>query len=243
MRPQLSEETIHIVQRFVEEIAHQIRNPLGSIELFASLLLRDHQRELDRQRLEQIIAAVRLIDRRLSEFMVTSKNLRIPVEAINLNELMGEIVGFAERMEEKERPYFQVRYGEKPPLVRGNREMLRHLLISLIFQILLTITEEGHLRVEIFPGGSTPADSKDVVQVILTVVDTNTSFSPLDLFFPKEQKSVGLGFSVLFSIIDFHGGSLSLREGDMGEISLALFFPPYDELQNEHMADALQVGS
>lgn len=247
MKPELSEETIRIVQSFAEEIAHQIRNPLGSIELLASLLMKDHQREIDRRRIGQILSAVRLIDKRISKFMLSSKHLKISREEIDLNGLIREIVGYAERIEDNNRLFLSVSYGNRKPLIKGNREMLRHLFVNLIFHVLSVMPPERHLRIEISTDTEASRSVTDhgegMAHVVLTVVSTgagnvSADLSPLDIFFPSGQKSVGLGFSVLFSVIDFHSGTLSLREDRGGGISLQLSFPMY--INNENRAEALQ---
>lgn len=237
IKTDISEEAIRSIHEFAKEIAHQLRNPLGSIELFASLLLKDHRSERDRKRISQIIKAVRIIERRLSEFMMSSKTQSIPMEVIHLNGFIKETIGFAKYMNEDDNLFLSVKYGATDPCIRGNRDMLKHLFICLVFNALRNLPEGWHLEFEI---GSDDAAScpthvpreDDFVHVTLKAMGRGKQkskglHSPVDIFFPRIPKNTSLGLSVLHSMVGFHEGFFSLKDEGSGTMSIQISLPRY----------------
>jgi len=223
-----AEETIRILHEFAQEVAHGIRNPLGSIELMASLLLKGQRNETDRQRLSQIIEAVRLIDRRITEFMAASKLLGLSREEVDLNGLLKEILGAAGPTAGDSIPFLTVRYGEGGAVVRGNREMLKHLFINLIFNCLNSLPEGGRLGIETGVSGPGPS-----AHVTLKVSESPTGEgvfgpSPIEVFLSGSDRGAGLGFAVLHSIVAFHGGAFTFAAEPEGGVSMTVAFPPGD---------------
>ncbi len=80
------------------DIAHEIRNPLGSIELLASLLKKESNREKDIKRANQIMAAVKTVENAISELIHRSKKDQIPVTYVNIHDLLKEILLFSEKI-------------------------------------------------------------------------------------------------------------------------------------------------
>ena len=69
----------------IGQLAHDIRNPLSSIEWFATLLGRDHHSQEERQELaDHCIQAVRSLDHLVSNILVASAPLNAGRESVCL---------------------------------------------------------------------------------------------------------------------------------------------------------------
>jgi len=217
------------------EIAHQIRNPLGSIELFASLLLKDCRRENDRRRIEQILGAVKTINQCLSGYMMPFPGRRTLLQELNVHELLREIVGYSEIIADNSDVFFRIRYAERDPVVTGDREILKHLFVNLIIHALQSLAKGCYLMIEtqIRPcgkGEGLPAGPGGSLCIRFAGVDwmgrrENEHNAPFAVFMTSHQKHVGLGFAILHGIMDLHGGAFALMAEETGGVNLHIFFP------------------
>ncbi len=231
----IEEETVRIAHELTAELAHRIRNPLGSIELFASLMLKDCRRAADQRRLEQILGAVKTINRYMSEFMESKRNLRRSLEEFNIHELLREIVGHEEIIDDNSEVYFKIAYADAEPLIFGNREMLKHLFVNLILHALQSISRGCSLNIEtrITAAGQTedlPEGPCGSLIISFSGTDwmrrgADDQAAPFDIFMTGSRKNVGLGFAILQSIMDLHGGFFTLGAEGGGAINLDIFFP------------------
>jgi len=81
-----------LIGDMVARVAHEIRNPLASIELFASLLGGTTQDEVDRHHLaEQISMVVRTLDHLLSNLLVASSPPRVRIQSVSVEKLAQQI--------------------------------------------------------------------------------------------------------------------------------------------------------
>mgnify|MGYP000872490363 CR=1 FL=1 len=217
------------------EIAHQIRNPLGSIELFASLLLKDCRRENDRRRIEQILGAVKTINQCLSGYMMPNRSRRAALRELNLHELLREIVGYSEIIADNSDVFFRIRYADREPVVAGDREILKHLFVNLIIHALQSLAKGCYLLIEtqVREGGNgegLPAGPGGSLCIRFAGVDwmkrgESERNSPFAVFMTSNHKHAGLGFAILHSIMDLHGGFFTLQAEETGGVNLNIFFP------------------
>jgi len=229
------QDSVGNVQDLGAEIAHQIRNPLGSIELFASLLLKDCRRDSDRRRIEHILEAVKTINKSLSGFMMSHRGRRPALQALNIHDLLREIVGYSEIVADQSDVFFKIRYDEREPVVAGDREILKHLFVNLIIHALQALTKGCYLMIEtqVREGGKgedMPAGPAGSLCIRFAGVDwmkrgENEQSSPFAVFMTSNEQHVGLGFAILHSIMEIHGGFFTLKAEDTGGVNLNIFFP------------------
>ncbi|MBN1546236.1 MAG: PAS domain-containing protein, partial [Syntrophaceae bacterium] len=121
------------------QIAHEVRNPLGSIELFSSLLLR-HLREVkQRDWLEQIIQAVKNIDWKIDELLRQVKTVEPLMELTNIHDILKEVLLYSDQLADQGHVFLSVEYDPAEPLVRGNPAMLRHIFMGLVLNALTSL--------------------------------------------------------------------------------------------------------
>ena len=86
-------ERLRIMGEMAANIAHEVRNPLGSIELYASLLARDLESEPDKKRLTtSIIKGVRTINAVISNTLLFAKEIKINPSEHVLADIVDEVV-------------------------------------------------------------------------------------------------------------------------------------------------------
>ena len=129
-----SANSIREASEMVAEIAHEIRNPLGSIELFASLLRKTAAGEKELNRINQIITSVKTINGRISELLSLSKKRALRRQIFSLNRLIREIF----RIPGQTDSFLTLSFGDAEMNVNGDEKILRQMFLSLLVQMLQT---------------------------------------------------------------------------------------------------------
>jgi len=112
-------------------IAHEIRNPLGSIELFASLLKKDLRSEKDRDRVSHIIGSVRNMDNKISNLLLFTRKQKSLMKKINVNDVLNEVLKFSKQIIGRENIIITARHENIDPIIKGDTELLKHVFLIL----------------------------------------------------------------------------------------------------------------
>jgi len=137
------EDERHAAMAIAADVAHEIRNPLGSIELFASLLRKTLTKEGDLRRVERIIEAVRLINERITGLLDMMRKKAIRREVFSLRDMITEIIGPQELRES----FLRFAFSSEDIKVKGDERLLRHLFISMVVALLSRIPMEARLDI------------------------------------------------------------------------------------------------
>jgi PAS domain S-box-containing protein len=205
------------------ELAHEIRNPLGSIELFASLLEKELPRGSDPGRwAENIRIGSRSLNNIVSNMLQFANPLAPQFQEVDLAELIREILNFAEPILQQREVRVGTRLESSGSVVLGDRELLKQTLLNLVLNALQAMPSKGSLTVETravstLPGGALCQG------VELIVRDTGFGIPPenlgriFDPFFTTNKNGTGLGLSVVHQIIEQHSGFIQVAsEVDKG---------------------------
>lgn len=194
--------------RMAAELAHEVRNPLGSIRLFAAMLADDvADREGPRGMAEQILAATSGLESIVSNLLSFASPARGEIRAIDLAELGREARGLlapacAVRGVELEGPDDT----ETCP-VWADPEAMRQVMLNLLGNALAATGEGGRIRI------ATGATRR---AALLTVEDEGRGIEAEDLprvfdpFFSRTEGGSGLGLSIVHGIVERHRGRIAL---------------------------------
>lgn len=205
----------------VLKIAHEIRNPLGSIELFASLLAGDLKGTEHGEYANRISNSVRYLVNSLDNMLRFSKEIRPAAQVCCLNETIGEICREFGELFPKERIRFHLleegRY--RLPMDRG---LMRQAVINIILNAVQAIPDRGEIMVRIYaPGGmgNIPAADPEGSPpfVVLSIrdngvgMDEETQARIFEPFFSTKDRGTGLGMSITSGIIAAHRGTIAVK--------------------------------
>jgi signal transduction histidine kinase len=210
------------------QLAHEIRNPLGGIELFASLLGSELQDNTELKGLaEQIVTGVKFLNTIVTNMLTFTRSSRPHYREFDLKELILDTLSFVE-------PIFQQRHIvlEKPALdepiwVDGDPEMLRQMLINLLMNGLQAIPEAGRLSVRL------EAERREYIEI--EIEDTGTGIPPenipriFDPFFTTNERGTGLGLSLVHQIVEKHHGKIVAKSEFGSGTQFTIWLPRHAE--------------
>ena len=191
-------------------IAHEVRNPLGALDLFAGLLAEELQgRPEEEAHVARIRSELAALSKVVEEFLDYART-RPPVrEEVGLGRLLAEVVELSAPLATARQVALS---SEGDGAVRADREQLRRALLNLVRN-----------AVEAAPAGSAVelfARSGEA-EVVIEVRDRGPGLGPeareglFRPFFTTKERGTGLGLALAKKVADAHGGALELldREG------------------------------
>jgi len=200
-------------------IAHEIRNPLGSIELFASLLMKDCRGEKDRERLSQIISAVKGMDNKISNLMLFTRKQNPLMRTVDLHGALREVIEFSEQIVRQKGIALCAKYARGRPCILGDAEMLKQVFLNLVLNAVQAMPGGGRLGIETSLDRSGPESAVEV-----RCSDTGIGIPEehlkriFDPFFTGREEGTGLGLAIVHNIVDTHQGSIDVESGSGGTL-------------------------
>ncbi|MBU8849552.1 MAG: PAS domain S-box protein [Desulfobacterales bacterium] len=212
-------------------LAHEIRNPLGSIELFASLLIKDLKEKKNRDRASHIINSVRDMDNKISNLLLFARDRKPPMKKVNIHNALKEIIVFSEQIIKKEAILLTVNCQDADPIIIGNAEMLKQIFLNLMLNAMQAMPKGGNLYIEtrildgLYEGGiSTSSIEIKFMDTGYGIPDENIK-KIFDPFFTTKGKGAGLGLAIVHNIVDIHGGSIDVENNKGGGTVFNIIFP------------------
>lgn len=215
-------------------IAHEIRNPLGSIELFASLLMKDLKEKKDRDRVAQIVTSVRNMDNKISNLLLFTETKVPHLECVNINEVLKETLFFAEQLASQGSISLDYNLAEGDAFVIGDAEMLKQVFLNIILNGIQAMPDGGNLYME--TGFSDVDKAMPNVTPFLEIIFTDSGIGILeedlpkifDPFFSTREGTSGLGLAIVHNIIDMHRGAIHVERGKSGGTVFTVLLPLRD---------------
>jgi PAS domain S-box-containing protein len=213
-------------------IAHEIRNPLGSIALFASLLKKELSKMNDIRRVDQIIAAVKDVEDKISRMICSAETHQIPVRRVNIHEILRDILLFSEQFIDQEIVFLSTRYADIDPVIECNPDIMKQIFLNLIMNGLRAVPEGSRLdiiteyipstgMIDIYFVDTSPPASKNMhLNIYGNLSQTNPNYA-------------GLGLAVVHNIVTMQKGSIRIEYKEESGTAFILSFPVLDVLVPE----------
>ncbi len=213
----------------IGRIAHEIRNPLGSVELFASMLRRDLTDMPSLQMYaEQISHAVHGMDRLLANLLIYTKPERTPRGWHHAERMILDSLTMAAHAITKVPVDIRLDLDPGVPFLWCHESQLKQVCVNLIINAAQAMPAGGVLTITLKP----EVDSVlGVPTVRLTVADTGAGITPelrsriFDPFFTTKDEGTGLGLAIVHAIVEAHQGRIDV-DSVLGQgTSFSLFLP------------------
>jgi PAS domain S-box-containing protein len=215
-------------------IAHEIRNPLGSIELFASLLLKNLQGKKDRECVVQIISSVKNVDNKISNLLMFTRKQNPKMEKIDLHQILFEVLEFSEQIMEQGDIEVLVDYVDRKAIVEGDAEMIKQTFLNVILNAQQAMPDGGMLKIR------TKISASGILTEEAAVIEIEFQDSGpgipeqnlariFDPFFSTKEGGSGLGLAIVHNIISQHNGSINVENSQRGGALVNISIPLLQE--------------
>jgi signal transduction histidine kinase len=204
-------------------VAHEIRNPLGGIELFAGILEKENLNPEHREYLRKIQWEIQQLKRLLNEFLDFARPRNLQYEKIELSELMEEIRNLVSHDIESRNARWIVEVQPELSLIEADRGKLRQALLNLYRNAFQSIPETGDVYSKIRRNGA--GIVMEISNSQARKLDPDVERRIFEPFYTTREKGIGLGLPLAKRIIEAHGGEIHLSENTDSQITFAVKLP------------------
>ena len=212
-------------------IAHEVRNPLGSISLSASLLLKGLADEKNRDRAARIIHSVKSVDNKIANLLLFTRKPEPIFRDQRIHDVLQDIIRFSVEILDKEGIRLIVRLAGADPLVRADGELLKQVFLNIILNAVQAMRGGGELTIETRLHNDPALRPGMERSIELRFADTGSGIAEedrrriFDPFFSTREGGSGLGLAIVHNIMDLHRGSIGVEMGEKGGSVFTVLVP------------------
>jgi signal transduction histidine kinase len=217
-------ERMALLGRVATGLAHEIKNPLASIQLHAQLVDAGGLDAESGQSLRHVQAEVRVIEGLVNQWLYLARPQPPRMELLDLEEVLKEVLSALQPQADHAGVRLVNLAGSGADLkLKGDRARLQQVFRNLVLNGIQAMPRGGVLEV----GGKVCEG-----RCVLGFRDHGPGFSQealghgAELFFSEKEGGMGVGLNVVKEIISAHGGGLMLKNhpegGALVEVSLPL---------------------
>lgn len=196
-------------------VAHEIRNPLGGIRGFASLLRRDIDDDDPKARLvDKVLEGAQSLDRVVGELLEYTRPVELRTREVNCADLVESAIGFLQWNEDA---IEIVRVMDESLVVNVDADKMRQVLLNILLNAVQAIGEQGRIVVR------AQFESPDVV---IRIEDSGCGMTPEEIakaftpFYTTKEKGTGLGLAAANKIVEAHGGRMKATSDETTAFSI-----------------------
>ena len=227
----IESERLNALTLLAAGVAHEIGNPLNSLNIHLQLIEREarkangaNQTELQ-ESVEVARAEVNRLDSIISQFLRAIRPTRPQLHPESVNSIVEEAVRFfAPEIKDRDIVVEQELRSDLP-LLQLDRDQMKQAFYNVIKNSFEAMKSRGILRIR---------TDLDDLHVIVRFTDTGGGMSPENLsrvfepYFTTKISGTGLGLLIVRRIVREHGGELSIESSEGKGLTLTIRLPHID---------------
>ena len=228
----IESERLNALTLLAAGVAHELGNPLNSLNIHLQLMERQARkvRGKARKELQHSIdicrGEINRLDSIVSQFLRAIRPSRPQLRPENINTIVEEAVRFfAPEIQDRDIVVEQELRSDLP-LLELDHDQMKQAFYNVIKNSLEAMKRRGTLRIQ---------TDRDDTHVLITFVDTGGGMSAENLsrvfepYFTTKPSGTGLGLVIVRRIVREHGGELSIESGKGKGLSLTIRLPYIDK--------------
>ncbi len=227
----IESERMQAITLLAAGVAHEIGNPLNSLNIHLQLLEReseqlpDHLRETYRELVDISKDEVSRLDKIINQFLRALRPSELKLEDTAIKEILEETVNFLKHEIKNRNVLVEIESAEDMPLVKADSGQLRQAFFNVIKNAMEAMSNGGLLKIYL---------SKTDRFVTVSFRDTgpgislellSTIFEP---YHTSKEKGSGLGLMIVQRIMRDHGGEIEVHSEPGHGAVFTLYFPIED---------------
>ncbi|WP_263380756.1 sensor histidine kinase [Granulicella paludicola] len=217
-------ERLSALGQFAAGIAHELRNPLGTIRMRTQMWQRSTDAEAARRSSTVILEEIDRLDTIISRLLYFARPIQLQLQPVSLGDLCA-ITASTWAEKEAAKGIQIICKATSRSVVTADRGRLLQVLDNLMEN---AVHSASHATAQ--GGNVTIRTALEAEFARIDIMDNGKGFTPaalrhaLDPFYTTKDTGTGLGLSISFEIVQAHGGELLLanREGGGAVASLRL---------------------
>lgn len=195
------------LKMMISGIAHEVRNPLGGMELFAGMLREELGSDHEKQSyVDKIIKEIQNLKKLVNEFLDYSRPVQIHRQEIVLYDFLSEVALLVADELQRKNVQFKMDFDRAIQLV-CDPDLMQRVVLNVVHNSIQAMPEGGAIEVTcLAESGRRHLAFRDSGMGIGNLREEEL-FAP---FFTTKQRGCGLGLALVKKIIDAHEGTIHL---------------------------------
>ncbi len=225
------------VGEMAAKMAHELRNPLGSIELFSSLLQKEVSKFSDepqkREWGKHLSSAIKTMDTTITNLLMFTRQPKAEFRKVDLNHVIADLFAFLGHRLQQNNIEIEINTRTLLEPVHCDEDLIKQALLNLVLNAIDAMPNGGHLCIKTFTQGN-----KGQKQMVIQCSDTGTGISAenyskiFDPFYTTKKTGFGLGLAISQNAIAAHQGVIRVdQKADQGTC-FSILFPIFREQQS-----------
>ncbi|HNZ59714.1 MAG TPA: [Fe-Fe] hydrogenase large subunit C-terminal domain-containing protein [Syntrophorhabdaceae bacterium] len=218
-------------------VAHEINNPLGTIMIYAHLLLKGMDKDDPRiEDIELIIGEANRAKEIVQGLLSFARETKLRQGLMNVSDLLEDVLSLVINQSLFHNIRIEKSFVQDMPIIVADETKLKQVFLNIILNAAQAMEGNGKLTI------STIIDKKHIK---VKIQDTGPGIPPENMgklfspFFTTKEKGTGLGLAISYGIVERHGGKIDvdseLGKGSTFIISLPISIDEEDEKFKRHL--------
>lgn len=230
---ELESERMNALTMLAAGVAHEIGNPLNSLNIHLQLMERKLRKKADPElarelgeSLEIARSEIKRLDFIVEKFLSAIRPTTPQFELADLNQIVSESANFLEPELADRGIDLQLHLHTDLPLIRVDRDQIKQVFYNLIRNAAQAMGSNGSLTLL--------TDLNDL-QVIVSFADTGQGISAEQLgkvfepYFTTKKTGSGLGLLIVHRIIREHGGEVEFESEEGEGTTVTIYLPRFEK--------------
>jgi len=234
-------ESLAALGQMAAGIAHEVRNPLGSIQLYAQILAEDLAGRPELAELcGKINRAVVGLDAIVRDVLTFARDTTIKPERIKSEDFIDRALEACQGLLTTHRIQLRRENALKPVLTLDiglATQALSNVIRNAVEAMVDHHSDDRTIWITVAKHARSAQDFSLRPGVAISVRDTGPGIAPgvqdriFNPFFTTRHTGTGLGLAIVHRIVDAHGGQVSVQNDPSGGACVALSFPTDEALR------------
>ncbi|WP_367182150.1 nitrogen regulation protein NR(II) [Brachyspira sp.] len=234
-------------------VAHEIKNPLGSISIYVQLIEKIIKKNMDndcqcykdfKEYSDIIKEEISRLEDTINSFLFSVRKLELNIEDVNINEIILSTVSFLKYEIEKNNISIDIKFDKDNLILKLDEKYIKQSLINIIQNAIDAMSENSDdKKKEIYIKLKTIDN-----YAVLIIKDTGIGMKEETLskifepYFTTKRHGTGLGLTNVVRIIEAHNGNITI-ESEYGKGSeFIIKLPLHQENQKFLQTDLLDYA-
>ena len=221
------------IDELVAKMAHDLRNPLSSMELFSSLVIRRPCNESEHHSLgTHLLTSVRSLAKFVNNMLLETKSNKIHCDEVNLNVLLDQAKTLLTHALQTHQVVIRQSVSVEAEIVEGDQTLLQRACLNVLHNAILASPKGGVIVVDCQRvTKSQGANQSEVDEVCIQIHDTGSGINEEDLphvkqpLYSRRSGGTGLGLSIVKDVMDAHHGTIEIRSHEGQGTTVSMNFP------------------
>nr|WP_309101225.1 HAMP domain-containing sensor histidine kinase [Fredinandcohnia onubensis] len=199
---------MNVVSQLAASVAHEVRNPLTTVNGFLQLIIRDDN-ITDKQRnyIDITLSELNRAQSIINDYLSLAKPNNSNTQLVNISEELSKTVELMTSYTNIQSIEVET-YIEDSLYINGNKDEIKQVLINIIKNAIEAIGNDGLLQIDAF------AKDQDI---FVKITDNGPGMTKEQLskigtpFYSTKDKGTGVGLTICFQIIEQLKGSIDVE--------------------------------